>query len=391
MTLSQVLNTFFYLLIYPYAISVLGINEFGLFIFSSTICLYFMIFVAYGFDIHAAKIVSKNKTDQHAHGDLLNLVTFSKLALAAISFIIFFSGVHLIQFMRDHSDLLWICFVNIITSIFLPTWYFHGMQKMRVVTIVQLFFKIVSLPCIYYFVKDEGDLTSYAAIIVGANVLSAITLFVFATRIISPTFHWPHWKNIFQILSDVKPMFLASATNTLKQKSIEIIIGTFFGMREVAIYDLANKIYSVPSLLVSNINSALFPTLVNSTKKNIIKKIIKAEIFLAFACIAFVAIFGHWAVGLVADGQLKQAYPLSVLLSLNILTILIVGGHIYFTFIPSGRYDLILRNQVVSLAIFFISCAIYLSIDKSIYAVVLALSTSALFEIAYIFFLKRKL
>lgn len=391
MTTLQVMNSFFYLIIYPYVIMSLGIEGFGLFVFATSVAAYFMVFVTFGFDIHAAKVVSMRHDDRRAHGELLCIITAAKLLIAVAAFLIFVVILNLVPFMQEHALLFWVCFANVLSSIFLPVWYYHGLQRMKQVTVVQLLIKLVSLPAIFVLVNNEADVLVYGIIVVGANVLSALLLFYFALRATQCRLAWPEWCQISELMADVQPFFWSTATNTLKQRSVELIIGVCFGMREVAIYDLAYKIYSIPSLLISNINAALFPALVNSSERSFVNRIIIIETVLGILCVCSVAVFGYWAVDFVSDGIMGQAYPLAVLLSFNILTVLIVGSHIYFIYVPCQRYDLVLRNQLVSISVFYAACTLYLWISWSVYSVVLALSTSALFEIAYSYSLVRKI
>lgn len=390
MTILQVANSFFYLLIYPFVINTVGVDSYGLFVFATSIAAYFMVFVNFGFDMHAAKLVSLSQDDNTAHAELLSTVTAAKICLGLASTIVFAALVLTIPFMAEHSWLFWMCFANTLSSIFLPMWYFHGMQKMKMLTIIQLGFKLVSLPIIYFAINSKEDIGIYTSIVVLTNVLSSGAAFALAVYLTGRFLSWPVMGQMKSIVLEVQPFFWSTATNTFKQKSIEVIIGALFGMREVAIYDLANKIFSVPSLLASNINAALFPMMVKKSTKGLINKIIKVEIFIGVLCILSVVIGGYWVVDLISVHNMDQAYYLAMMLSVNIMTFLIVGSHIYFIFVPRQRYDFVLRNQVLSVLSFYVFCALYLAFSWSIYSVVLALVTSALLEIVYSYSLVRK-
>ncbi|MBH3428794.1 oligosaccharide flippase family protein [Pseudomonas alkylphenolica] len=390
MTILQVTNSFFYLLIYPFVINNVGIDNYGLFVFASSIAMYFMVFINFGFDIHAAKLISLNQEDTALHTSLLSSVTLAKVILELLAGAVFLVLLMTIPFMRANALLFFMCFANTLSCIFLPLWYFHGMQKMKVLTIVQLSFKLVSLPAIYLLVKDTDDIDVYTFIVVATNVLSSLVAFYLALRLSRSALKWPVLANVTGLLREVQPFFWSTATNTFKQKSVEIIIGSFFGMKEVAIYDLANKIFSVPSLLASNINAALFPMMVKKAQKNVVDKIIKIEVFIGLLCILSVVLGGYWVVRLVSVHDMQQAYYLSMLLSINIMTFLIVGSHIYFIYVPHQRYDFVLRNQVLSVVSFYGFCAAYLAISWSVYSVVLALVSSALLEIVYSYSLVKK-
>ncbi|KPG92675.1 hypothetical protein AEQ67_26895 [Pseudomonas sp. RIT-PI-q] len=390
MTILQVVNSFFYILIYPFVINTVGVENYGLYVFATSIAAYFIVFINFGFDMHAAKLISLSPDDNKLHSSLLSSVTVAKIYLELFAVLVFFVLIMNIPFMRSNWLLFVLCFANTLSCIFLPVWYFHGMQKMKILTIIQLSSKLLSLPVIYFCINSVDDVGIYTAIVVATNVLSAVLAFGMAIKISRLTLKWPSIVKVKDLLFEVQPFFWSSATNTLKQKSIEIIIGSLFGMKEVAIYDLANKIFSVPSLLASNINAALFPVMVKKAHKNTINKIIKIEVFIGLLCMLSVVVGGYWVVKLVSVHDMQEAYYLSVLLSINIMTFLIVGSHIYFIFVPHQRYDFVLRNQVVSVVSFYVFCIAYLSISWSVYSVVLALVSSALLEILYSYSLVNK-
>lgn len=391
MTSLQIINSFFYILIYPFVINHIGVESFGLYVFASSITAYFAVLINFGFDIHATKLVSLEPNNNSLHSSILALVTFSKLILGFISIIIFCALLFSFSLLKSNWQIFLLCFTNAASCIFLPTWYFHGIQKMKTLTIIQLAFKLLSLPAIYIFIEDSTDIGWYVFFVVSANILSSVTAFIVAAKLIQSKLPIPTLREVKSILHEVQPFFWSSAANTLKQRSIEVIIGSMFGMREIAIYDLANKIFSVPSLIASNINAALFPAMVKKVNKKIINKIIKIELFVAGLCIASVALFADWVVDLVSIHDMRDSYYLSILLSLNITTYLVVSSYIYFVFVPYKKYDFVLKNQTISLASFFVLCFIYLSLSWSIYAVVLALVSSAALEILYTFYLAGKI
>ncbi|MER1940084.1 oligosaccharide flippase family protein [Castellaniella sp. FW104-16D08] len=383
MTALHVLNSFFYLLIYPYVISAVGVEQYGSFVFGTSVASYFIMFVSFGFDIHAAKLVSLDANNRAVHAHLLSCVTIAKLLLQIAAAGVFLLLIIIFPIMRDNIYILLICFCNTFSAVFLPVWYFHGSQKMWIVTAVQLSAKIIGLPLIFLFVKTGSDIYIYAQIIVSTNIISGVVLFLIAMSVIVCRLPAPSVADIKKIILDVQPFFWSTAITSIKQRSVETLIGVLFGMKEVAIYDLANKIFSIPSILVSNINVALFPALVGRIQVEQVRKIIRYEIYLGVACILFVLFFGAWVVGLKFASELYDAYPISIILSINIMTILVVGGFIYFVFVPQHRYDLILKNQLVSIFSFSLACALFLLIRFNMYSIILALVVSAVAEIVY--------
>ena len=78
MTILQILNSFFYLLLYPYLIRVLGGESYGLFVFATSVATYFLFFINFGFDLPATKAVAENVEDPQKLQEILSCIFTSK-------------------------------------------------------------------------------------------------------------------------------------------------------------------------------------------------------------------------------------------------------------------------------------------------------------------------
>ena len=189
---------------------------------------------------------------------------------------------------------------------------------------------------------------------------------------------------------DAFPFFLSISTGIIKEQSITIIIGVFFGMKDVAIYDLANKIILVPRTLLMSVNGALFPKIVSNVNLTVIKKIINYEFVVGMLVVLGVAVFGEWIVLFIGGAAMQQAYPLSIILSITVMVWMVVGAYISFIFIPQGKNYYVSKNQLVAFLSFFIYCCIGLLIARSIYVLVISIVLSGLTEIVYCNYVIKK-
>ncbi|MCB4234525.1 hypothetical protein LDL59_03780 [Kaistella anthropi] len=105
-------------------------------------------------------------------------------------------------------------------------------------------------------------------------------------------------------------------------------------MKEVAIFDLANKLISIPRIIFMKVNAAIFPKIMLNINGYSIKRIIKIETLVSFLPILIIIIFGRPVINLMSHGKLMDAYPLSIALSFSILTWIVVGAYINFIFVP---------------------------------------------------------
>ncbi|MCL1868501.1 MAG: oligosaccharide flippase family protein [Paludibacter sp.] len=391
MTVLQILNSFFYLLIYPYLIRVLGKESYGMYVFAYGISMYFVYLVGFGFDMPGTKAIALAPNNKKSMSHTLSCIFTAKLYLEIIAVILFVIIIFSIPSLRNQWLLYSFCFLNTLTSILFPQWYFQGIQKMRIVTLIQVAFKILSLPAIFLFVKTTTDVFCYALIISVFNISGAFVSYYIITKQHKIRIHLVKFNFIKQWYKDATPFFATVAAGTLKSQTIVILIGALFTKTDVAYYDLANKIVAIPNTLVTNINGALFPKAIISLTKEKLKKIIHSEIYIGLISIIALIIFGKWLVILFGGNEMLLSYPMVVILSFTILSWLVTGGYINFFFLPNRFYSYVTKNQFIALISFFVFFFIGIFLYKSVFILPISLSLSAITEWIYCWLIvKRK-
>lgn len=390
MTLLQFVNSFAYLAIYPYLILKLGVEQYGVYVFSLSIVTILINIVNFGFDLPALKVVSENSEDIEKKKEILDAVTSAKIYLTIIVFIIFVFLLFLIPSLFEHIEILLLTSIQLVGAIFLPLWYFQGIQRMRLVTILQVILKLLSIPLIILMVKQRNDFSNFVIIVSFTTVVSSILAFLLIMYIEKFHFSFKKIREVKDVLKNGFPFFLNSITAVIKDQSIVIILGASFGMRDVALYDLAMKIIIIPRTIFVSLNAAIFPKLINSLTVGRIKKIIKFEFILGVGVIVFIGIFGKYLVDFLGHGKMGEAYILSLILSVTVLTWLVVGCFINFIFVPNNRAFYVVKNQLVALVVLFFVIFLGLFYIKSIVVLALAVAVSALTEIIYCYFVARK-
>ena len=390
MTALQIISSAFGVLIYPYLIRVLGAESYGLYVFAVATASYFVGIVSFGFSFPGVKAIAQNKDNLQIKSAVVSSVFTSKILLGIVSLVIFIGLLLTVPLLKDHKGLFLIVYAQILSEIFFPIWYFQGVQKMKIVTYFQLAFRILSLPFIFILVRSTDDLLQYAFIATLSVVLPAIALYVYLIRRENLTIKLQPISKLKTYFKEATPFFWSSTAGTIKQESVTIIIGAFFGMKDVALYDLANKLIMLPRMLTMSINTALFPKVIEDIKTETIKKIEKYETMIGLAVVLFVVVFGYWIIWLLGGKEMTGAYPLAIVLSFTVLTWLVVGCYINFVFVPQNKYYFVTNNQIVALISFVVICVPALFFSSGIMTVVVALTLSGFSEIAYSKYLIRK-
>jgi len=375
MTILQVINSLFYIMIYPYLIRTLGADSYGLYIYALSVVTYFIFIINFGFDLPATKAIALNKNSIKDVSHIFSCIFTAKVYILILSSLIFILLIALIPFLRDNSLLFIIVFAQTINFTLFPTWYYQGIQKMKTATLIQVILKLLSLPLIFILVKTSADLSIFAMISSFTMVMGGLTAFLMVIFVDKISLRWIGFTDLKVWLVEGFPFFLSSSVGTLKEQGIPIIIGAFFGMKDVAIYDLANKLIIIPRTILMSLNAALFPKIVIENNKKTIKKILQYEFLIGILVIALIVIFG---------------YPLAIVLSTTIMSWLIVGAIISFLFIPNHKNYLIAINQVIALAAVVIFVLLGFLIKISIFVLVGALAFSAIVEIIFCLYQTRK-
>lgn len=390
MTVLQILNSFFYLLIYPYLIRVFGAETYGLFVFATSVSLYFSFVVNFGFDLPATKELVENLDNKHKVNEILSRVFYSKLILLLISLFIFVVLSIIVPIIRDNFWIFFVCFLQVFSSIIFPQWYFQAIQNMRIVTFIQLFFKILSLPLIFVLLRSKDDLLIYAAIVTGSSILGGVVAFFILIVKYKIQFLKITVKNMLNGFKNALPFFISLSAGTIKEQSIPLLIGSFFGMKEVAIFDLANKLIIIPRTIFASLNSAIFPVMVKNIQISKIRKILKAEYILSLIVIGGIIAFGKFAVEILGGEEMSSAYYVAIFLSFTVASWLIVGAYLNFVFIPNNKFYIVSKNQLLALTSFFVYFFVGILIYKSIIVFAIAIGLSAITEIIYCYLLTKK-
>lgn len=383
MTILQVLNSFFYLLIYPYLIRTLGAEQYGVYVFATSVVSYFVFFITFGLDLPATKAIAENVDNKDKMQEILSSIFTAKTYLFFISIAVLAGLLWIVPKFYIYKEVIALCFISVYSYVLFPQWFFQGIQKMRVVTYIQLGVKILSLPVIFTMVKSAEDFFVYVAIITFSTLLGSIIAFFIIKYQYRLSIRWQDMRMLKHWLVEGKPFFYSSLAGSIKEYSIPIIIGSFFGMRDVAIYDLANKIVIVPRTLFMSVNAAIFPKLIVNIKNHIVKRIIRIEALVSVSVLVLIVIFGKYIVKIMGGEGMEDAYYLAVLLSITIISWLVVGAYISFVFIPNRKNYWVTTNQLVALVTFMIFTFVGLLLYDNILVLGGAIALSGISEIIY--------
>ena len=267
----QLFTLFIPLITYPYLIRIIGKEIWGEIIFAQVIISYASLLINFGFDVSATREVSVSRDNPSELSKIVSSVFIAKLFFGLVSTL---SIILLINFIPlfSHHKLLYL-----------------GIEKMKYITFINLFTKLLFLLFIFIFVKDKDDyilipLFNGLGAAIGGIIAMIIVVKIYNIRI--------SLVNVSAVKNRVRASinyFITDLSIVLKDRVNLLVIGSFIGFSEVAYYDLGTKIVHIAQTPFSIINRVLLPSFANEFSKR--KLILSIWIFTTISfLIAFLLI-----------------------------------------------------------------------------------------------------
>lgn len=389
MTLQSVGNIIIGLVMLSYTLRTLGAENYGLYVFVFSIITYCTALIEFGFYVPTTKAVADNNNDLDALGRIVSRVILARIFLTIFAAVALSIVIFLIPMLREHWQLFAILFLVPTSCIFAINWYYQGLKRMRVITFITLAVRLLSIPLILIFVRDESCIIAYTVIAASTRALPNITMVVFAVLHDKLRLRLVSLRETWQYTKECLPFFFKNGLDAIKDAVLPVTIGTFLGMRDVAIFNLADKIVTIAWTLVENVNIALYPEFVSKATRSVVRTIIKYESIIGLAAMAGIAAFGYWTVWILGGEEMLGSYPIAIVLSMRIMSYLYVSACNDFIFIPRRRYVNVTIRQAFATVIAIAACYIGLSISPTIIAAVGTTAVAYILEILFCWYLAR--
>lgn len=252
---------------FPYLVRTVGVEKFGLLSFSISIISYFVMITDYSFNLAATREIAMNIGNIKKIREIVSSVYTIKLGLTIISFIILCFLIGIIPKLHEYWFIHLFTFGTVVGQMLFPVWFFQGMEKMKLISVLNVCSKLLFTLCIFIFVKKSEDyvlvpiFSSLGIILVG---FISVLILVKNYKI---QFYFPSTKILKAYLKDGWHLFLSNISVTLYTSTTTAILGFFTNNTLVGYYSVAEKIISALKGMISPISQTLFPYLSKKSTK----------------------------------------------------------------------------------------------------------------------------
>lgn len=176
--LMQISSYVFPLLTFPYLTRVLGAEKYGVVVFSNAVMQYFTLFIEFGFLLSATNLCSQFRHDREQLGNITFGVMCAKILLALASGIVLMVLCVFLPAFKTHFLSLFLSYIGVFLTIFLPDFLFRGIEEMSVLTYRVIFSKLVYTIIIFVFIHKSQDYIFVPLAMVGANSIAIVLTWI---------------------------------------------------------------------------------------------------------------------------------------------------------------------------------------------------------------------
>lgn len=321
----QVLVLILPLITAPYISRVLGAENIGIYSYTISIVTYFILFGSLGIAIYGQREIAYLQGKPGEYSKTFWEIVILRFITISISMIIFyFTFVQNGQYAVYYRILLLELFATCLDI----SWFFQGLEEFKKTVVRNTIVKIISIICIFMFVKTSNDLFKYFIIYVGSTIIGNVSLWLYLPRYLKRID--AKRLNVFGHLKATFVLFIPQIAIQIYTVLDKVMIGAIIvDKSEVGFYEQSQKIIKMLLTIVTSLGTVMVPRMANTFINGDNKKI-QEYLKRSFNYVFFISIPMTFGVIAIADNFVPlffgEGYEKVIILMSVISPILLIIG-----------------------------------------------------------------
>ena len=291
MSVLQIFILLYPLITYPYLVGVLGTELYGYVLTAQMLASYAALFVDFGSNYVCAKHISTNRNNQDKLSEIFSNVLSARFFAFLFAFVVYTIIVFCVPDYRSHA-LIFLLMYGFTTQEFLfPQFVFQGLEKMKMVSIINVVSKFIFLPLIFVLVKNPSDVWLVPVIYTLGYLLSGILSLYMIVKRYGIRFKFPSLSKMGYYIKDSSAIFATDVVCTIKDKFNYFLIGSCVGMSEIVVYDLSLKLNTIISKPFLILLTVMFPRQAQTKSLSRLKQTVIISLGITFVLTIIANIF----------------------------------------------------------------------------------------------------
>jgi len=246
-------------IILPYLFRVLGDSRYGLIEFARAMSIYFLTITDYGFSFSATGEVAVHREDPRKVSEIFSAVMLLRFLLVILSLAVLVALVFGIPRLRIDWAVYLLAFGHVIGMWLLPSWLYQGMERMKLVAVVNIVARVLFIVSIFVFVAGPEDYLYVPLFQSLMSIVTGLVTLVVAFRAFPIRFYIPPMAALQRELKNGWHIFLSQMAVRLYTTGNIVILGLFADASLVGYYAAGDKIVRAVQGLQIPLLQAMFP------------------------------------------------------------------------------------------------------------------------------------
>lgn len=244
----------------PYLSRVLGAEAIGIYSYTLSITTYFILFGSLGVAMYGQREIAYVQDDKKKRSKVFYEILLMRFFTLGISMILFYITFAL---RGKYSIYYKILMMEIIANALDISWFFQGIEEFKKTVIRNTIVKLISIVCIFLFVKNVNDLNKYFLIYVLSTFFGNISLWLYIPKYIekTPIKELKIFKHLRPTISLFIPQVAVQIYTVLDKTMIGAIVND---KAEVGFYEQAQKIIKLLITIATSLGTVMVPRMANT-------------------------------------------------------------------------------------------------------------------------------
>jgi len=251
----QILTILLPMLLSPYVARVLGADGIGVYSYTYSIVSYFVMAAGLGLHNYGNRCVASARDDKEKLSQTFSDLYALHVIISVIIMIAY--GFYIAAFGGEHKIIFLIQGLYLIGQLLDINWFYFGIEKFKLTVTRNAVIKLLTVVCVFLFVKTKEDLWKYVSILaVGAAVSESLVWF-FVKRYIN--FVRPNVKSFKKHIGPMFILFIPSIAVSVYKVMDKIMLGGMTGTFAVGLYENSEKIINICIGFVTALGTVMLP------------------------------------------------------------------------------------------------------------------------------------
>jgi len=247
------------LLTIPYIARVIGAEGIGIYSYTYSIVNYFLLVAMLGINNYGNRSIARARDNCKKKNEIFSSIYTLQILTSCIAIVLY--SAYLFLLVENFRLIATIQLVYLLSAIFDINWLFFGLEEFRVTVSSKVLIKIITVICIFLFVKNESDLWIYTLIMSISFFAGQCFLWFFVRRHIR--FVRVSFKSVLVHIKPICILFFPVMATSIYRVMDKIMLGTLSSMTQVGLYENAEKIIMVSLGVISALGMVMLPRMSN--------------------------------------------------------------------------------------------------------------------------------